>query len=184
MKFLIPILISFATIKAIAASGGHDEGVPFVVVYQVINVALLVGMLYVLTRKKVRAYFSSRLETHEQAKKSAQRAFAEAQERHKEVTTKLQKLQAEEGSTIEKAQAEAMLLKSKLIQEAEALAANIVADAKKTAHYEYEKAKQELSKEAFEEALRLARSEIEKNLNDEDQKNLQRQFIDNIGTVQ
>ena len=77
-----------------------------------------------------------------------------------------------------------MLLKSKLIQEAEQLATNIVSDAKKTAHYEFEKAKQDLRKEAFEEALKLARADIEKNLNEKDQKNLQRQFVDNIGTVQ
>lgn len=175
------------SMAAMAASGvqGEEHGeIPFVVVYQAINVTLLVALLYGLTRKKVRVYFTARLETHEQAKKSAQKAFADAQERHAEVSKKLQDLHADERSTIEKAQAEAMLLKSKLIQEAELLATNIVTDAKKTAQYEFEKAKQDLRKEAFEEALKLARTDIEKNLNEKDQKNLQRQFVDNIGTVQ
>lgn len=184
MKLLVIFVLLLASKIASAAGGGHDEGIPFVVVYQAINVALLVALLYGLTRKKVRSYFTSRLETHELAKKTAQQAFADAQAKHAEVSQKLQTLHADEKSTIEKAQAEAMLLKSKLIQEAEALGATIVADAKKTAHYELEKTKQELRKEAFEQALKLAKSDIEKNLNEKDQKNLQRQFVDNIGTVQ
>ena len=187
MKFILTTLITLGSAAAFAAGGAHGEehgAIPFVVVYQAINVTLLVGLLYALTRKKVRAYFTSRLETHELAKKTAQKAFADAQERHAEVSKKLQDLHAGEKSTIEKAQAEAMLLKSKLIQEAEQLATNIVSDAKKTAHYEFEKAKQDLRKEAFDEALKLARTDIEKNLNEKDQKNLQRQFVDNIGTVQ
>lgn len=185
MKLLFIFSLLFASTIASAAGGaeGHNE-IPFVVVYQAINVTLLVALLYGLTRKKVRVYFTSRLETHEQAKKTAQKAFADAQERHAEVSKKLQSLHADEKATIEKAQAEAMLLKSKLIQEAEHLATNIVTDAKKTAHYEFEKAKQELRKEAFEQALKLAKTDIEKNLNEKDQKNLQRQFVDNIGTVQ
>lgn len=172
---------------AMAAEGhaeGHEGGIPFVVVYQAINFGLLIALLYGLTRKKVRVYFSSRLETHEQAKKSAQKAFDDAQERHAEVTKKLQTLHEDEQSSYEKAQADAMVLKSKLIHEAEQLAANIVADSKKTAQYEYEKAKQELRKEAFDQALKIARTDIEKNLTEKDQENLQRQFVDNIGTVQ
>lgn len=184
MKLLIIFSLLLASKIASAAGGGHDEGIPFVVVYQAINVTLLIVLLYGLTRKKVRSYFTSRLETHEQAKKTAQQAFADAQAKHAEVTKKLQTLQADEKSTIEKAQAEAMLLKSKLIQEAEGLAANIVSDAKKTAHYEYEKTKQDLRKEAFDLALKFAKTDIEKNLNEKDQRNLQKQFVDNIGTVQ
>ncbi|MES2768423.1 MAG: ATP synthase F0 subunit B [Bdellovibrionota bacterium] len=184
MKLILSVFIVLSSAVAQAASGGDHGEIPFVVVYQAINVTLLVALLYGLTRKKVRVYFTSRLETHEQAKKSAQKAFADAQERHAEVTKKLQSLHADEKSTMEKAQAEAMLLKSKLIQEAESLATNIVTDAKKTASYEFEKAKQDLRKEAFDLALKLARADIEKNLNEKDQKNLQRQFVDNIGTVQ
>lgn len=184
MKLFAALLLILATNAAFAAGGGHDEGIPFVVVYQAINVLLLAALLYGLTRKKVRSYFTSRLETHEQAKKNAQRAFTEAQERHAEVSKKLETLHADEKSTIEKAQADAMLLKSKLIHEAEDLATHIVSDAKKTASYEYEKAKQELRNEAFDQALRLAKTDIEKNLTDKDQKNLQRQFVENIGTVQ
>lgn len=188
MIFTMFCSVILGSALAMAAEGRHEagghEGIPFVIVYQAINVALLIALLYGLTRKKVRIYFSSRLETHEQAKKSAQKAFAEAQERHAEVTKKLQGLHADENVTIERAQAEAMILKSKLIQEAEQLASHIASDAKKTAHYEFEKAKQDLKKEAFDQALKLARSEIEKNLNEKDQKNLQRQFVDNIGTVQ
>lgn len=184
MKLFAALLLLLTATVSQAAGGGHDEGIPFVVVYQAINVLLLVGLLYGLTRKKVRTYFTSRLETHEQAKKNAQKAFTEAQERHAEVTKKLETLHADEKSTIEKAQADALLLKSKLIHEAEDLANSIVADAKKTASYEYEKAKQELRNEAFEQALKLARTDIEKNLTDKDQKTLQRQFFENIGTVQ
>lgn len=188
MKLFVTTLTVLISAVAMASESTHGEAhavtIPFVTVYQAINVTLLVGLLYGLTRKKVRSYFTSRLQTHEQAKKTAQKAFDDAKAKHAEVTQKLQTLQAGEKSTIEKAQAEAMLLKSKLIQEAEGLATNIVSDAKKTAHYEFEKAKQDLRKEAFDQALKAAKADIEKNLNEKDQKNLQRQFVDNIGTVQ
>lgn len=183
MKAILIFAILFVASTTRAAGGDLNE-IPFVVVYQTINVLLLIGLLYALTHKKVRSYFTSRLETHEEAKKSAQRAFTEAQERHEEVTKKLSTLHSNTPKTIENAQSDANLLKSKLIQEAEQLAANIVADAKKVAHYEYEKAKQELRKDAFEQALKMARTDIEKNLNEKDQKDLRQQFVENIGTVQ
>lgn len=188
MKLLIIfsiILLAKLASASDAAHGGDDlSHIPFVVVYQAINVALLVGLLYSLTRKKVRSYFSSRSETHEEAKKSAQKAFEDAQERHAEVTKKLSSLKSDEASTIKKAQEEAMLLKSKLIHEAEQHAANIVADSKITAQYEFEKAKQDLRHEAFDQALKLAKENIEKTMTEKDQKNLQNQFVENIGTVQ
>ncbi len=181
-KVILIFSILFGSTVAFAAE--HADGIPTFVYYQMINVTLLIALLYGLTHKKVRSYFTSRLVTHEEAKRSAQRAFTEAKERHEEVSQKLTKLQAEAPAAIEKAQADAMLLKSKLIQEAEELAENIIKDAKNVAQYEYEKAKQDLRKEAFEEALKLARTDIEKNLNDNDQKDLRNQFIENIGTVQ
>lgn len=187
-RVILSTVFILGSATALAAEGHHEvlvpATIPFVVVYQAINFSLLIALLYGLTRKKVRIYFSSRLETHELAKKSALQAFADAQERHAEEKKKLEGLHADESTTIERAKAEAMILKSKLIQEAEHLANNIISDAKKTAHYEFEKAKQDLRKETFEQALKLARTDIEKNLNEKDQKNLQRQFVDNIGTVQ
>jgi F0F1-type ATP synthase membrane subunit b/b' len=188
-KIFLFISIMMMAGLAFANEGGEHGAeelmhIPFVVVYQAINFTILIALLYGLTRKKVKAYFSARLETHEEAKKSALQAFADAQEKHEEVTKKLSSLKSDEAATIQKAQAEAMLLKSKLIQEAEQLAANIVADSKKTAHYEFEKAKQELRKEAFEQALKLAKDNIEKTMTEKDQKNLQTQFVENIGTVQ
>jgi F0F1-type ATP synthase membrane subunit b/b' len=187
MKLLILLSLMLGA-RAFGAEGheGAEEAVhvPLVVLYQAINVTLVVGLLYGLTRKKVRTYFSARLETHEEAKRTAERAFTEAQEKHAEVSKKLSSLQADEAATIKKAQEEAKLLKSKLIMEAEQLAANIVSDSKKTAHYEFEKAKQELKKEAFDQALKLAKENIEKTMTEKDQKNLQTQFVENIGTVQ
>ncbi len=178
---IFAILLMFKAAQA--AGGGHDEGIPIQVLYQAINFSILVGLLFFLTRKKVAAHLIGRLETHEQAKQQAQKAQTEAEELHKEVSSKLKTLQETEDQTIAKAQTEALEMKSKLILEAEQLAKRIVEEARKTTSFEHEKAKQQLREEAFELAMKQARSAIEKNMTNDDQKNLQKQFIDSIGAA-
>ena len=162
---------------------GH-EGIPIQVLYQAINFSILVGLLYFVTRKKVTAHLIGRGEAHAAAKVQAKKAVDEAEERHKDLTSKLQSLQQTEEQTIRRAQNEAMEMKSKLIQDAEALAKRMIDDARKTTTFEHEKAKQGLREEALELALKQARDAIQNNVTKDDQKNLQKQFIDSIGAAQ
>lgn len=183
-KNLIFIFLILLLAKAAQAAGGaHGDGVPIQVLYQAINVTILISLLYFLTRKKVAAYLIGRVETHEQAKQQAQKAVVDAEERHKEVSSKLKTLQETEEQMIERARNEALEMKSKLIQEAEALSRRMIEEARKTTTYEQEKAKQVLREEAFDMAMKQAKQAIEKNLTSNDHKNLQKQFVDSIGAA-
>lgn len=184
MKKILWVFILLLVAKvSFAASGeaGHDNEIPGFVKYQAINFVLLVGLLYGLTRKKMVSYFTGRVEKHGKAKEDAIRAFQEAQSKHEEVKQKLHSLHEGEELAIAKAQEEAKLLKSKLIHEADELGKTILADAKKTAQYEYDKAKQTLRSEAFDQAILLSKENIQKGMSKEDQKNLQHQFVESVG---
>lgn len=158
--------------------------IPKAVLYQAINVVILIGVLYYFTKQKIKDYFSSRATAHEKAKENAAQAYKEAETQHKDVVLKLTNLKKEETAFVEKAQAEAKELKSKLIREADQIAHNMIQDAKKTAAFELEKAKQDLRKEALEEALLYARENIQKTISPADQKNLEKQFVNGIGAAQ
>lgn len=180
------LLLFKAAAWAVGAEGaeGQHEGVPVQVLYQAINFSILVGLLYFVTRKKVAEHLIGRGEAHAAAKVQAKKAIDEAEERHKDLTSKLENLHRTEEQEIRRAQNEAMELKSKLIQDAEALAKRMVDDARKTTTFEHEKAKQGLREEALDLALKQAREAIQKNVTKDDQKNMQKQFIDSIGAAQ
>lgn len=178
-KILIAAALISATTQASAAGG--EEGIPFVVVYQTINFIIFSAILYWIAKKKMGAFFSERVGKHEKAKEEAVKAFTDAQQKHDEVNNKLKMLIEQEGSALQRAQEEAKLLKSRLIHEAEDLAKSVLEDAKKTAQYEYEKAKLELRREFFEQALSQSKKEMSSSIDKGNQKTLHKEFVEGVG---
>jgi F-type H+-transporting ATPase subunit b len=186
-----PVLVWFlaaflACSVGFGASGGehHSEGIPKSVVYGAINFAGVLALLYYFTRDKVRSYFSSRHEKLTAAIREAKILKDEADRKHSEYTEKIRNLEREAGNILSQIRREGEETKARMIDEAKKLAETIEAEAKRAAQNEVEKAKAQLYDEVLQQALDGARSVLAKSVAENDQRRLQKEFVEKIEAVQ
>lgn len=145
-----------------AAHGGHDEhAVPTEwIMYQAINLGILVIALFFMMRKSVVAMFKERYANfHDQAAKT-EAATKQAEAALSDIKNRINELQTSEAATVSKAQADAEALKNKMIQETEAQAAKLKADTKLIVAAELNNAKDEIRKEIINASIEIAKGNI------------------------
>lgn len=182
---LVPTMV-FAAGGEHGHGGGHgmDEKTVKTVIYQAINVGiLLVAMVYFL-KNSVRAFFKEKQASFLATAEKAQAAKRQAEREHDEIKNQLTKLETTAEESISRAKAEAADMRNQIIQEAQAQAKKIQEEAGRTAQVEVERARTQLRDQTIREATRLAQETIEQKVSSEDHKRLQGDFIQNIGTVQ
>lgn len=183
----IAILLAGQTVMASEAhghGGGLDEHTIKTIIYQAINVALIiVGLTYFL-KNSVRTFFKSRQSDFVALAEKSQATRKAAELEHQEIKHRLAKLEDGAGESISRARAEAVDLKKSIVAEGELLAKRIRDEAQSAAKLEVERAKQELRQDLIAEAFLNARSQIQTKVSSEDHRRLQSEFINNIQAVQ
>ncbi len=183
MIILIINVFAYAADGGGHAAGGH-QGIPKTVFYQALNFFTLMILLYFILRNKVGGFFSSRHKNLTVALAEAQRVKAEAAKVHEEYTLKIQNLEREAGNMLEQMRSEGKDAKQRLLDEAKKLAENIEKEAKRTAQNELDRAKTELYDEVLQQSLEGARQLLAKTVVDNDQRRLQKEFVEKIEAVQ
>lgn len=187
------IISGLLLIAAIArASGGGDHGGGHgldahtikTIIYQCINVSIMIGGLVYILKKPVKDFFKSRQETYLHAAGRAQAAKSQAEAEHHEIKVKLTKLDSTADESISRAKAEAADLRSSILAEAEELSKRIKKEAEVAAQLEIEKAKNHLREDMIKEAAKLAAQNLQAAVSKDDHKRLQGDFINNIQVVQ
>ncbi len=179
MKLVIT-LISFLSLVAQAAGGG--EGVPVsLIAYQILNLALLFGVIFVFVRPKVKAYFAERKNVFEAEMKKTELARLEAEKQLKQISDKIAYIEQNSAQEIAKAQSEANQFKIALINEANENAKKIVEEANRLAAFELEKAKAEVRREMLDIALKAAAESVSAKMQNQDHQKLQASFIEKVG---
>lgn len=188
-KTLVLIILSMA-LPALAAGGHHhgeahlDEATLKTIMFQAINVGLvLAGLVYYL-RKPVRDYFAQKHAAFVGAAEKAMAAQKKAEEEHQKVQAALSKLEATHQDSIARAHAEAVDLRNSLLAEAKELTKRIQNEAVATTEIEIEKAKRELRQQMIEEAIKVAQAQIKGVLSNEDHARLNKEFLKNFEVVQ
>jgi F-type H+-transporting ATPase subunit b len=166
------------------AAESHASGIPRIVFYQALNFFGLIAILFYLMRNKVQAFFLKRHEVLTAALTEARRVREEAEKKHQEYTIKIQNLENESGNLIAQIRKEGEEAKNRLISEAKVLAETIHKEAKRTAENEIEKAKADLYDEVLQQSLEGARRLLETSIVTNDQKRLQREFVEKVEAVQ
>jgi F-type H+-transporting ATPase subunit b len=171
---------------SVFASGGEhaEAGVPKVVLYQAINVVLVVILLTYLTRQKLRNHFEVRRENYIETLKKVERAKAEAEKKNREVKSRIEVLENTSAGSIARAQTEAKELQDKIISEAESLAKKIREEASRAAESEVRKAIESLREEVFKQSVEAAKSAMKQQIKAQDQERLQKEFVEKIQVVQ
>lgn len=160
---IIFMILMGLQICAMAAGGaGHDENhIPTDwIMYQAINLGILVIIMFFMMRKSVVAMFKERYTNfHDQAAKT-EAATQQAAAALSDIKNRINELQSSEATTVAKAQADAEALKNKMIQETEAQAAKLKADTKLIVAAELNNAKDEIRKEIINASIEIAKGNI------------------------
>lgn len=187
MRILTITLLLLAGSAALAAGGGHGHGggIPTqTIIYQTINVVILVAGLIYFLRKPVRAYFTEKRATFLAEAAKSQAAKEAAEREHQDIKNRLAKLESSKEESISRAKAEAADLRNQLLADAQTLSKRIQEEAKNAAANEVDRAKRQLREELLKEAMLAAKKDLEGQVSSSDQQRLQDQFISNIKTVQ
>ncbi|MNJ91081.1 ATP synthase subunit b [compost metagenome] len=184
MKLALNVLVLLLPVFAFAAGGEHHgEGVPKVVIYQLINVLILLGGLVYFTKDMIIGYFSSRKTEFLSAAQKSAAAREEAEKQFIDIKSKLENMMNTREETVKKAEAHADDLKKQILTEANEVSKRIRDEAELTAKLEVDRAQRELRQGLIKESVDAARMVLTKDIGAPDQQKLQNEFIKNIEVV-
>jgi F-type H+-transporting ATPase subunit b len=180
-SLLFPLLL--AAQEGHEASAGHAEGwmapiwhVPMLV-WQIVNLLLVVGLFIYLLRRPAPKFFADRAGEIEALLEAATREKEEALARLGEVEGKMTHLQ-EEVRAIEESSAKAAEAdKQRVLDEAEAMRERIRKEAREEIERRLLEARRELRVYAADMAVALAREALAKGITDQDESRLRADFL-------
>lgn len=174
---------------AFAAEGGHggahgEAAIPFkTIMYQLINVAVLFGGLFYLTKDKVAHFFANRQAQYQDAYKKTKTAREEAEKNLEDVKSKLNELQKNKGESLLRAQQESEKEKIQLIKEAQEKAKRIKADALNTLEVELSSAKNSVRTQLIDASMKQAKALLQKDIGSQDHQKLQVSFSASVEEI-
>lgn len=159
------------------AEGAHHGPKWLELTAAVINFAIFIFLLVKFGKAPLNSYLTGKRESYLQAVKDAQALMDRAEAKHKEYSRKLANIQQEADEVIKRAEQEAIRRKEAIIEGAQSAAKKMEADAKMTMESELFKAQEEIRTLLAEVVVENAEKLITDNLNDEDQKRLNEEFL-------
>lgn len=178
-------LLPAVALAAAAEQGGshHAEGIPTVIIYQVINVVILVAGLIYYTKDGIVQSFAERRAAYVSAAKKSAIAREEAELQFLGIKNKIAHLEATEADAIVKAKTHAEEIKAQILIESKNVSARIRSDAALTAQLETKKAQKELREQLLKDSVEAARTALSRDIGSNDHQKLQGDFIKNIEVV-
>jgi F-type H+-transporting ATPase subunit b len=155
------------------------DGVP--VIAQVINTGLLFALLIFLTRKPIVKSFTRRANNIKDDLEQAQIALKRAEQNNRKLKEDLEKMSNEIKELEVQAQKDAEMLKKDLTEKAKQDIEKIKVAAKQAIQNEVQSAKFELKQEVVKMAVELAERQLRKQIQQDDQSNLHKDFIEQVG---
>lgn len=162
------------------ASGGTDESAAEVLkqtIYQGLNLALLLGVLFYFGRKPISEFFSSRRSGIQSELSEAAELLAQAELRNSELQRRLVDLASEVEGIREDAGRRAEEEADRILADARATAERIRRDAQAAVAQELRRAQSELRDEAADLALEIAARKLREQVGDADRERLVDEFI-------
>jgi F-type H+-transporting ATPase subunit b len=162
------------------AAGDSHEGAEEVLketIYQGLNLALLLGVLFYFGRKPISEFFSSRRsEIHSELSEAAD-LLAQAEQRNSELQRRLVDLGSEIEEIREEAGRRAEEEAERILADAHATAERIRSDAQAGVAQELRRAQSELREEAADLALEIAARKLSEQVGETDRERLVDEFI-------
>jgi F-type H+-transporting ATPase subunit b len=170
-----------AGLAASAASAAGGEGPSAMeLVWQVVNFALLVTVLFIVARKPIASFFADRKEAIGNDIDEATRLLREAEVRYGEWQRKLVDLEAELETIRDGARRRAEEEHEHILADARATAERIRRDATAAVDREVRRGKDDLAAEAAELSLEMAAQVLKDQVTDTDRERLMDEFISSV----
>lgn len=147
---------------------------------QIFNFLVFATILFFLLRKTVINMFANRASNYHLAVNKASQALEEAKSRKLEIESKLTEMKRGHRDSIAQAKKEAETLKLNALEEAKAEANRMAEEAERTIRVELDKAKSELRNFMLQQAVQMADKDLGGQLDDSEQKRLQKEFVGKI----
>ena len=178
LGILISLIVIFTAVTVYASEGGeHSSGGLKYWVYQFINFAILVILLFKFLAKPVKNYLAQRRELIEKSIRDSQEAKELAQKALQEVEERLKLKDQEVQDILSSAKAIGEQEKLQLIQESEKMKEKIMEQAKTNIEFEVKMAKDALRLEAAELAIQLSEQKLKEKITPEEQEMLLQESI-------
>jgi F-type H+-transporting ATPase subunit b len=169
-------LLAAATPAFAASEEGHGGSL----FWQVLNVALLLGVLIYFARKPVLSYLAERRDTIAKNLESSAQLLAEAERRLAEWTEKAANLDREVTSIRDATRRAAEAERDRIIADAQVTAERIRRSAGAVVERELQQARDALRREAADLAVELAAKTLREQVNDADHTRLLDEFIGHV----
>ena len=183
-KKILAVVVVIAGILAVAspalAAGGGSGPSASELIWQAVNLVLLLGVLFAVARKPITAYFAERREQIQNDIKSADKLLAESKKQFSEWQGKLVELEAEVQTIRDETRQRAQDERDQIVAAAHDSAERIRADAVAAVDQELRRAQVELREEAANLAVDLAASIITEQVDDRDRDRLLDEFITRV----
>ena len=167
---------------ALSAGGASTHEIPWkTILFQAINLSVVLGGLGYLIAKKSGSYFRARSEQFLNLVKRAEVERQQAEQKLKEFEQRIKDLNTSSELTLKAAEEEAQKLQNALAAEAEQLSAQIRVEANRTAQFEVERAKKQLTASLLERAVAQAKENM--SIQESDQQRLKNEFVQKIQVV-
>lgn len=178
-------LVFFAvlTASAVHASGGGGEeghGVMIDYAWRMLNFAVLAFILYKLTWRKIKEFFSGRRDGIQASLEEAVKAKEEAEKKYKEYAERLEKATGEIEGISEMIRAQGAAEKEKLIESAKKTAEKMKEDSQARIDQEVKKAGSQLRLEASQLAVQMAEDMLSKTIKKEDHEKMVKDSLDRM----
>ena len=186
MKLSVVIMTMACAAFAFAAEHGevhHAEGVPKVVLWQVVNLAIIFAFVYWKFGKSVTGTFTTRHSIFVSEAEKSKSIQQDAEKKLLDIKHKISHLEATAEESVLRARAEAADLRNQLLQEAKQFADKIKREAETAAQIEVQSAKRALHEEVVRESVKQAKEILKKDVGQSDQQRLQEKFSNEIEGV-
>ena len=168
-----------AASPALAAGGGSGPSASELL-WQAVNLVLLLGVLFAVARKPITAYFAERREQIKEDIQKADKLLAESKKQFSEWQGKLVELEAEVQTIRDETRQRALDERDQIVAAAHDSAERIRSDAVAAVDQELRRAQVELREEAANLAVDLAASIITEQVDDRDRDRLLDEFITRV----
>lgn len=178
-------LLSMVLAAAAAWAAGGGEGGDHAAemkdfAWRVANFLVLMGLLYWMMWKKIRAFFTGRREEIKSSLEEAEVVKADAEKKFKEYDEKLKKAEEEIQNISAMIRQQGEEEKQRIIADAGRAAEKMKEDAKARMDQELKKARNELRLEASELAIQMAEDILKKKVTKEDHEGMVREYLDRM----
>jgi len=175
-------IMVLAASAAYASGGGGDEGHGVMVDYawRMLNFAVLAFILYKLTWKKIKEFFTGRRDGIQAALEEAVKAKEEAEKKYREYAERLEKATGEIEGISAMIRDQGAAEKEKLIESAQKTAEKMKEDSQARMDQEVKKAGSQLRLEAAQLAVQMAEDMLTKTIKKEDHEKMVKDSLDRM----